>query len=243
MLCRVVTASPGDQTASSTAVVSDPLNPADLEPFRYDPEIQCTATSKRTHQRCRRARTPGVNVCWWHGAAAPQVRAAAERNLRRMRAEGKIAALVDAMGEADDLHPLEVLVAAVGRAHRAAALLEVLVSDLSPHPVGDDGEATAGLYGPDHLGDARPHVLVELLRQWNTEAGRLSKMAVDAGVEERRVRVVEEQAHGIARAVSGVALALIQQLVAVGVDPAILARFQRDDMPAIMRRELLAAAS
>jgi hypothetical protein len=41
---------------------------------------QCTARSKRTGQRCKRAPIIGGTTCWLHGGAAPQVqRRAAER--------------------------------------------------------------------------------------------------------------------------------------------------------------------
>jgi hypothetical protein len=40
-------------------------------------ESQCTAHSKRTGDRCKRAAVIGCNVCVMHGAGAPQVRRAA----------------------------------------------------------------------------------------------------------------------------------------------------------------------
>ena len=40
-----------------------------------DESKRCTATSKRTGQRCGLARIPGTTVCTKHGGAAPQVRA------------------------------------------------------------------------------------------------------------------------------------------------------------------------
>jgi hypothetical protein len=47
---------------------------------------QCTATSKRTHERCKRGSIPGGTVCKHHGGYAPQVRA---------KAAERLAALVD----------------------------------------------------------------------------------------------------------------------------------------------------
>ncbi len=46
---------------------------------------QCTATSKRTHERCLRVPAPGALVCRWHGGASPQAKAKAE--LRRTMEE------------------------------------------------------------------------------------------------------------------------------------------------------------
>ena len=46
-------------------------------------ESQCTARSKRTGQRCRRASMLGGNVCRAHGGAAPQTKAKAQRRLQQ----------------------------------------------------------------------------------------------------------------------------------------------------------------
>jgi len=49
------------------------------------PERRCTARSKRSGDRCKRAPIPGGSVCIMHGGAAPQVRRAARE---RAAAEG-----------------------------------------------------------------------------------------------------------------------------------------------------------
>ncbi len=46
--------------------------------------MQCTATNKRTGQQCGRAAISGGSVCWVHGGAAPQVRAAALRRIHSL---------------------------------------------------------------------------------------------------------------------------------------------------------------
>lgn len=49
------------------------------------------------------------------------------------------------------------------------------------------------LYGPDHNEDAKPHVLVVMLGEWTDRLAKYSKLALDAGVAEREVRLHEEQ--------------------------------------------------
>lgn len=154
--------------------------------LRFAPELQCSAHSKQTGERCRQPRVPGAAVCHYHGAASPQARAKAQERLRRLSAEGEVAALVAELGD-DDAHPHDVLVAAVRRAHTMARVLQLVVGGLAPTREGD----ADALYGPDHLGDARPHALVVLYERWNGEAGRLSKLALDAGVDEARLRLDE----------------------------------------------------
>jgi hypothetical protein len=48
---------------------------------RFSPGVRCSARSQRTGRQCRRWAAPGSNVCPVHGAAAPQVKAAARRRL------------------------------------------------------------------------------------------------------------------------------------------------------------------
>lgn len=45
------------------------------------PDRQCTAKAKSTGKRCEQSAIRGGTVCWKHGGAAPQVKAAAERRL------------------------------------------------------------------------------------------------------------------------------------------------------------------
>lgn len=47
---------------------------------------RCSARSKRSGERCRRAPIVGGTVCTMHGGAAPQVRAAARRRLQNQLA-------------------------------------------------------------------------------------------------------------------------------------------------------------
>lgn len=49
------------------------------------------------------------------------------------------------------------------------------------------------IYGPDHNEDAKPHVLVSMLGEWTDRLAKYSKLALDAGVAEREVRLHEEQ--------------------------------------------------
>lgn len=53
----------------------------DPEDLTHDGRPRCTAQSKQNKRRCRRAATPGTNVCISHGSGAPQVRRAAKLRL------------------------------------------------------------------------------------------------------------------------------------------------------------------
>jgi hypothetical protein len=55
-----------------------------------DKRRQCTATSKQSGQRCKRAPIPGGTVCVMHGGATPAVKAAAEQRLAEKAANTEI---------------------------------------------------------------------------------------------------------------------------------------------------------
>lgn len=62
------------------------------------PATQCTATSIRSGQRCRRYASRGAKVCRMHGGAAPQVKAAAAARVT----------LAEEVANSQRRHPLEV---------------------------------------------------------------------------------------------------------------------------------------
>lgn len=117
---------------------------------------RCTATANRSGQRCRRAAIPGGKVCRSHGGAAPAVRRAAAERVALQRAVGLIG---DTTTPAD---PKRVLVAAVNAAN---AFL---------------GGAVAALEAPD-----ADQACLRQLGEAALLAGKLSKLALDAHVEER----------------------------------------------------------
>lgn len=57
------------------------------------------------------------------------------------------------------------------------------------------------LVDPNHLGDLRSSPLVREYFTWLSEHARVCKLALDAGVEERQVRLAEQQAQSIVTAV------------------------------------------
>lgn len=71
---------------------------------------RCTATSKRSGERCRRAAIVGGTVCKVHGGGAPQVAAAAVRRSAEADARATLAALVP-----DDVEPTEDVLGAIAQ--------------------------------------------------------------------------------------------------------------------------------
>ena len=132
------------------------------------PSDQCTATSKRSGQRCRHL-VIGGGVCHLHGGKSPAV--AAKR-------EARIAVWEAQQGEApiEVRDPGEALLAA---ATLADELVQRLHRDVQERGVLTPANLSA-------LGESLDRV------------GRLSRAVIDARIDERRVRLAEGQGHQIA---------------------------------------------
>jgi hypothetical protein len=85
-----------------------------------DESKRCTATSKRTGQRCGLARIPGTTVCAKHGGAAPQVRAAAARRVAEQKVR-KVAMKLDVDPQEVSTDPVALL---SGMIHSGAIMME-----------------------------------------------------------------------------------------------------------------------
>lgn len=169
----------------------------DKEPMQIAvPGAPMKCTARRSNgTTCNNWAVKGLAVCRNHGGASRTAKAAAQRRL----AQHKVGQLMDRFMHAAEQDPLEALVTEVARSAVMVEALAALVSELDVDP--EEGEA---IYGADHLGDDRPHVLMRMLGDERDRKSRLAKMAIDAGVAERTVRVAERQAALFARVIAAV---------------------------------------
>jgi hypothetical protein len=131
---------------------------------------QCTATSKRSGERCKRL-VIGGKVCRIHGGAAPQV---AEK--RRDRID-----LAEALADSPRRSPWEVLADVL---HSADVIAQSARK-----------QVTSGEVTPETL-----FALTDAIER----AGRWAKTALDAGVDERRIQVAEDQGMRLANAIRAI---------------------------------------
>lgn len=157
-----------------------------------DPKRRCTAHNKAGAQ-CGNPAVPGALVCKNHGGAAPQVMAAGQRRLAL--AEAQLAA--ETFGLLIDITPEQALLDEVQRCAGMLAFYQARVEEQAD--VGFDTLVwghTKSKIGGDDGGDTYEAARSIWLQLFNEERDRLTKVcaaAIRAGIEERRVKLAEQQ--------------------------------------------------
>lgn len=157
-----------------------------------DPKRRCTARNRQGKQ-CGNPPVPGALVCRRHGGAAPQVQ---EAGLRRIAvAEARLAA--ETLGLLIDISPEQALLDEVQRAAGMVAFYQARVEELV-----DGGfhslvfGMTKQKFGGDDAGEtfeAAPSVWLQLFNAERDRLVRVCAAALKAGIEERRVKLAEQQ--------------------------------------------------
>ena len=212
----------------------------------------CAGHKRDTGDPCKAFPIEGGIVCKVHGGALPIVKEAARRRKAFTAAQGEIAEL---MRECDvgDQSPVAGLMEVVRVAGSMMRLLAVKVGELDEEPdiqevlvEGRDGTLTTrrfsgveGFWGLNTHEEMTPHPFVALLRTWNERYERACKTALDAGIEERTIRLAEQQGEVVAAAMTGLLEALTHRLLERGLPPDAIYAVLRDEGPSLARAQLL----
>ena len=186
---------------------------------RQEP-VKCKAR-KQDGTRCGAWPIRGAEVCRVHGGRAPQVKAAAARRLAEQAAQQAVRTL----GLPVDISPTEALLEEVRWTAGHVAWLRSRVQELAEEPthrrVSFDGEDEDLLETPGQRGaltwgttkvktggddagttqEAKPSIWYELYARKRTHLIKVCDAAIRAGVEERRVRLAEQQGDLLALAI------------------------------------------
>ena len=170
----------------------------------YDPAY-CQASTRATGKQCRQRPIKGSTVCRYHGGRLTRVKQAAARRVAIEDARE----LVSRLGGIIDVDPLDALLEMVKEAAWNVAAYRIALQELGIHVSGDEhhadgtpGVAVASNYDEKGKRDpAAPHILVSMYDAERDRLAKYSKMCLDAGVDERRVRIVEAQAQKLGEVV------------------------------------------
>ncbi|MFE2712224.1 hypothetical protein ACFXKI_09600 [Streptomyces mirabilis] len=186
--------------------------PEGFEEFRTDGRRRCWSRSKKADGgQCGAMAMTGQNVCRYHGGSAPQSLKAGEKRAT----EEKARALVETYGRKIETTATEALLDEVQWTAGHVAWLRERVQEIESDAVvaGRDSEhplvwgVTKEKSGGEDRGtteEAAPNIWLKLYQQERTHLVRVCAEAIKAGVEERRVRLAEQQGQLVAQAIRAI---------------------------------------
>lgn len=139
---------------------------------------------------CKNAPMTGLEVCRAHGGAAGHAKAAGERR----EAEAKAEQAMRRFGGPIDTTPSEALLDTVRWTAGYVGWLREKVAAVTSDErlVWGQTKRTTG-ERPSVTHEAAPHAWLDLLGQWSDRLVKVCAAAISAGIEERRVRLAEQQ--------------------------------------------------
>lgn len=168
---------------------------------------RCKAKSSRTGERCKKWALTDMTVCATHGGRSPRAKAGAEQR----RAEKEALKAVATFGLPREINPRDALLEEVYRTAGAVDWLTAKVRELDPEAavwgVTEKATKTATEYeGVDTTEAAAANMWVQLWQKERKHLVDVSKAAISAGIEERRVKLAEQQGAllaGVVKAILG----------------------------------------
>lgn len=209
------------QHCAGTTKTGNPCKALHLLPgsqycFAHDPntrgipadEKRCTATCtggttrpERRGERCEHGRTPGLQVCSFHGGRSPQGKRASAMYL----AEKKVRKQMETYGRPIDITATEAIMEEVQRTAGHVKWLGDLVAELSVEDlVWNTTRVKEGGQDAGTTQEAVPHALVKLYKEERAHLVRASAEAIRCGIEERYVRLAERQGEMVAETFKGI---------------------------------------
>lgn len=164
----------------------------------------------------------GFGRCRYHGGAAPQYGKAAQK----LAAEDAVATY----GLPQKTDPHTALMEELERTAGHVSWLFIKVTEMEEHDltglVGQEGKSESGGW---HHASVEPSVWVKMYQEERKHLVQVSKVCLQAGIEERRVRIAEQQGQLIAQVI----MSIVKRL---GVD-------NHPELPSIVREELTVLSS
>lgn len=176
------------------------------------PAEQCGA-KKRSGGACAAPAMRGQKRCARHGGKSPQAKRAADRRLAEQEAQRELDNAVVTLGLPQDIDPGKALLDEIARTYGAVKWLEAKVRELEPDQLVwgmTQHEVGVGPEGPiDKVTEkAEFNAWYRLYCEERDRLSRVAALALKAGIEERRVRLAEQQGDLVAQAIRSILDAL-----------------------------------
>jgi hypothetical protein len=186
------------------------MTPRGRHPMQRAAEVEphgrrrCVAWSKQSGEQCKRAPIVGGIVCSMHGGKAPQVRAEAERRAQ----QATLHAAAVTYGLPVEVSPTQALVDEIQWTAGHVAWLRERIQELEQQELTwgrTEYREGAGEKGAEwkSVERAGANVLLDLYERERKHLVAVTTAALSAGIEERRVRIAEEQGALVAAALRG----------------------------------------
>lgn len=167
-------------------------------------EKRCTATTKKTGERCKNYPAPGLKVCRYHGGSSKKARAAGQRRqaeaLMQARAERILRRRLGMRLNNDSPDPAQILLNLVAQKAVEVEWLDQKIQQLetddelfwgkTKHVQGEGAEG----YVDQETHEAAQNIIYALLHKAQDQLAKYTSDALRAGIEERQTKMAEQTA-------------------------------------------------
>lgn len=192
--------------------------------------MQCKAKARSTGNQCTKHAIEGGTVCRYHGGASPQARKAAADRV----ATEKAAAAARLFALPKDINPADALIDLVKWTAGEVDYWRAEVQRIAEH---EPAKLTAGITriekGTRDRADVDmrtietvPHIAYRMLTDAQERLAKFATAALRAGVDERRVKLAEDQG------------SLVAQVIRAVLDDLQLTAEQSERVPEVVPRHL-----
>jgi hypothetical protein len=192
----------------------------------------CAGTSKtaRPGEPCDTCVAKPATVCRFHGAGAPQVKAAVERR----RQEDRARSLVAKFALPTEIHYGQAL---MENLWRWTGMVNYLAGKIGEFE--NDDELKQLSIGAGREKFERPAVWVEMYQTALREQRVSAKACADVGIDERLTQMVERQGQALNAVIRALAAGIFAGLAARGMDGEELRRFEAEQLPQVVRAAVM----
>lgn len=177
-----------------------------------DGRLICGAKNKKA-EPCGLGPVPGATRCGRHGGKAPQVQRKAAERLAEQEAKETMTKAVRTLGLPVDIDPGKALLDEIHHTAGHVQWLRDKVQELEPEQLVWGKEKHEDGVGPQGIVDvttekAGPSVWYDLYLKERDHLAKVCALALRAGIEERRVKLAENQGALVAEAIRRILAAL-----------------------------------